>query len=198
MAAWSRKLIVLQITGAIGATVVKALCDAGFQVQALTRRIDASKPDLGPATIVHVDYTSQAELQEVLRGQDAVISALGDTAGAVAAQDALIQASIAVGVKRFIPSEYGSDTLNARVRSFPFFADKLRHQELLRDAAAGHVDFSYTIVITGPFLDWGLSVVPFIVNVGNTQPQRTSKSGILIWPNRLTLGDRLQWWQCAL
>ena len=111
----------------------------------------------------------------MLENQDAVISTLGDTAGAVAAQENLIKASIVTGVKRFIPSEYGSDTMNSRVRSFPFFSDKLKHQELLAHAAAENEAFSYCIIITGPFLDWGLSVVPFIINVGSKSAQGTAR-----------------------
>ena len=88
------------------------------------------------------------------------------------AQEALIKASTLAGVRRFIPSEFGSDTLNARVRSFPFFADKLRHQDILRRAAEKNSDFSYSLVnITGPFLDWGLSVVPFILDFGGRKGQ---------------------------
>lgn len=125
-----------------------------------------------------MDYTDHEQLEAALQGQHAVISTLGDTAGAVAAQEALIHASIAVGVKRFIPSEFGSDTMNPRVRSFPFFADKLRHQEMLKQTAeANPTSFSYSIVITGPFLDWGLSVVPFILNVG-----AESTEGQLLFP----------------
>jgi len=154
--------------------LVEALHRDGFQVQALTRKgtTSTAKVVIRGVKVVEVDYGNAAELLELLSGQDAVISTLGDTAGAVAAQRALIEASVAAGVKRFIPSEFGSDTKNERVRSFPFFADKLKHQELLERAAAECPDFTYSIIITGPFLDWGLSVVPFIVNVGNRTAQR--------------------------
>lgn len=155
--------------------MIEALCKAGFTVQALTRRSvsDTVKPALSGVMVFEVDYSNQDELRSVLTGQDAVLSALGDTAGAVAAQKALIEASIATGVKRFIPSEFGSDTMHPRVRSFPFFADKLKHQDLLKDAAAEHPTFSYSTLITGPFLDWGLAVVPFIINVGSRSAQGT-------------------------
>ena len=56
--------------------------------------------------------------------------------------------------------------MNERVRSFPFFADKTRHQDLLKRAAAQNPGFTNSVVITRPFLDWGLSVVPFIIKVG--------------------------------
>ena len=42
-------------------------------------------------------------------------------------------------------------------------------------------DFSYSILITGPFLDWGLSVVPFIINVGARSAEGSCGS-VLIYP----------------
>ena len=71
--------------------------------------------------------------------------------------------------------------------SYPFFAAKIKHQRRLREVAGVRTDFSYSILITGPFLDWGLSVVPFIVNVGarSAEGKRTSdpiplKNGVII------------------
>lgn len=125
--------------------------------------------------IVEVDYSNGESLREILRGQDAVVSCLGDVSAAVQAQESLLEASLAVGVKRFIPSEFGSDTTNAHVRSYPFFAAKVEHQVRLRKAAVASEDFSYSLLITGPYLDWGLSTVPFIINVG----ARTAKGKLL-------------------
>ncbi|KAK3113331.1 hypothetical protein LTR53_009484 [Teratosphaeriaceae sp. CCFEE 6253] len=167
-----RNVTVAGITGAVGPAIVRALSNAGFHVQALHRHNATSRPNLGGVAIVEVDYTDAAQLEQILQGQHAVISALGDTPGALAAQAALITAAVAAGVSRFVPSEYGSDTLHGRVRAFPFFADMLQHQDLLKRAAAAHPAFSYSLLITGPFLDWGLSVVPFIVNVGDPATQR--------------------------
>ncbi|KAK3115089.1 hypothetical protein LTR53_005905 [Teratosphaeriaceae sp. CCFEE 6253] len=167
-----RNVTVAGITGAVGPAIVRALNTAGFHVQALHRHNATSQPNLGGVAIVEVDYTDAAQLEQMLQGQHAVISALGDTPGALAAQEALITAAVAAGVSRFVPSEYGSDTLHGRVRAFPFFADMLQHQDLLKRAAESQPAFSYSLLITGPFLDWGLSVVPFIVNVGDPATQR--------------------------
>ena len=168
-----KTVTVAGMSGACGPLIAEALSNADFGVQALTRRGGNNAVKIPGVPVHQVDYSSQEELQEVLEGQDAVVSTLGDTAGAVAAQENLITASIVTGVKRFIPSEFGSDTMNPRVRSFPFFSDKLKHQEFLARAAVEHTAFSYSIIITGPFLDWGLSVVPFIINVGSKSAQGT-------------------------
>lgn len=117
--------------------------------------------------IVEVNYNDNNALRKVLRDQDAVVSCLGDVPAAVQAQNSLLNASLAAGVKRFVPSEFGSDTTNPHVRSYPFFRAKVEHQRRLMQAARTHRDFSYSLLITGPFLDWGLSKVPFIINVGS-------------------------------
>lgn len=134
-------------------------------MQALTRH---RRKRLIPNTvnIVEVNYNDEIALRKALCNQDAVISCLGDVPAAVQAQDSLLNASLAAGVKRFVPSEFGSDTTNQHVRTYPFFRAKLEHQRRLRQAASTYRDFSYSLLITGPFLDWGLSKVPFIVNVG--------------------------------
>jgi hypothetical protein len=115
---------------------------------------------------VEVNYNDDNALRKVLQHQDAVVSCLGDVSAAVRAQDSLLKASLAAGVKRFVPSEFGSDTTNQHVRSYPFFRAKIEHQRRLQQAARTYRDFSYSLLITRPFLDWGLSKVPFIINVG--------------------------------
>ena len=154
-----------QITGAIGPPIIHALNAAGFRVQALTRRRQTTAIH-DKVTIVEVNYSDSNALRRALRHQDAVVSCLGDVPAAVQAQESLLKASLAAGVKRFVPSEFGSDTTNRHVISYPFFKAKVEHQRRLRQAARTHGDFSYTLLITGPFLDWGLSKVPFIINVG--------------------------------
>jgi len=165
-----KTVTVVGITGAVGPAIVKALSSHGFKVQALTRK---RSTELLPAKIVEVDYQLPDSLRAALSGQDAVVSCIGDTPAAVQSQQALIEASIAAGVKRFIPSEFGSDTTNEKVKTFPFFKPKLAHQKLLHEAAERDKNFSYSVLATGPFLDWGLSVVPFIINVGNRTAEGT-------------------------
>ena len=75
-------------------------------------------------------------------------------------QPTIISAAIKAGVKRFIPSEFGGDTTNPKSRAIPYFKDKVQGQELLTQEVAknGGKGLSYSLVITGPFLDWGLKV----------------------------------------
>ena len=60
--------------------------------------------------MIRANYDSAKSLKAAFQGQDAVISLVGGTA--LGDQNKLIDAAIAAGVKRFLPSEYGSDTTN--------------------------------------------------------------------------------------
>ena len=69
----------------------------------------------------------------------------------------LIQAAVNAHVKRFIPSEFGSNTLNEKNAALPIYKDKIAIQNVLKkEAASDHL--SFTIICAGPFLDWGLLV----------------------------------------
>lgn len=99
-----------------------------------------------------------------LKGQDAVVSTLNDAF--VPVQLKLIEAAVQAGVKRYIPSEFGCDTTTPKTAALPVFSGgKIAVQKVLKEKVeAGSL--SYTLVVTGPFLDWGL-MVGFIINVKN-------------------------------
>lgn len=98
------------------------------------------------------DY-SKAELVKAFKGQDAVVSAVGATG--FADQIGLIDAAIEAGVKRFIPSEFSSNTLNDAVRQLlPLFETKLQVLDHLK--AKETTGLTWTGLWTGPLFDWGL------------------------------------------
>lgn len=74
----------------------------------------------------------------------------------------MIEAAAKAGVKRFIPSEFGSDTLNEKCLGLPLFVDKVKVQDTLKNATSNGM--TYSLIITGPFLDWGIKV-GFIMNL---------------------------------
>ncbi len=70
----------------------------------------------------------------------------------------LIDAAVEAGVRRFIPSEFGSDSTNPKAAALPVFRSKIAAQKALAErAAASTSGFTYTLVITGPLLGWGLT-----------------------------------------
>lgn len=82
------------------------LLKSELNVTAVIRETSSSKFPAG-INIVKSDFSINS-LTKVFGGQDAVISMLPMTA--LAEQAIVIDAAIAAGVKRFIPSEYGSDS----------------------------------------------------------------------------------------
>ncbi|TVY79743.1 Pinoresinol reductase 1 [Fusarium oxysporum f. sp. cubense] len=123
------KVAVLGASGNLGPPVVQALLAAGFKVTTITRQ--ESKATF-PADVVvkRVDLSSEESLIEAVKGQDAVISTVSGEA--IASQKLFIDAAITAQVKRFIPSEFGINTREARNTNFgqfvaPKIADGLRN-----------------------------------------------------------------------
>jgi uncharacterized protein YbjT (DUF2867 family) len=138
-------------TGNLGPTIVQSLVDANFNVTILSQSGKTSNLPSAAKTI-KVDYSSQDSLTNALKNQDVFISTIPqhDT------QPALIDAAIAAGVKRFIPSEFGSNISgNAKTAALPVFKGKGITQEYLKQKAS---EISYTLIVTGLFLDWGMQV----------------------------------------
>ncbi|KAI1740618.1 hypothetical protein F4680DRAFT_93313 [Xylaria scruposa] len=146
------KVVLAGATGNLGPAILEQLLKAGFQVTVLTRQ--GSTHDLpASVTVKPVDYDSVESLTDALRDQDAVVSALG--AIGLSKQVNLVEAAVKASIKRFVPSEFGSDTTNAKTAALPVFEHKIATQKALaREAANGNI--SYTTVIAGPFFDWSL------------------------------------------
>ncbi|POS78738.1 hypothetical protein DHEL01_v202859 [Diaporthe helianthi] len=150
-----KKVAIAGANGALGKPVLHALVKGGFEVTALVRST-GKIPNL-PATAkeVVVDFTSPDSLVAALKGQDAVVSALGVQPGTAQAQKALAQASADTGVKRFIPSDFGSNLDHPEVRKLAVFKDKFElHDDLAR--LAKETPLTWTGVYNAAFLDWGL------------------------------------------
>ncbi|KAI9047295.1 hypothetical protein LZ554_008744 [Drepanopeziza brunnea f. sp. 'monogermtubi'] len=138
--------------GDLGSALLKSLVDSGkFNVTALTRPTSTST---FPASVkvTKADYNSVDELTSALKGQDALVLALGTNG--LSGQDKFIDAAIASGVKRIIPSEFGCD-LN-KAGSLPVFGFKIATRKHLEGKIAAGADITYTYVINNAFLDWGL------------------------------------------
>ncbi|KAH6962455.1 hypothetical protein BKA56DRAFT_560221 [Ilyonectria sp. MPI-CAGE-AT-0026] len=143
-------------SGSLGVAVLKELVESGFDVRVLSRQ--AGKVPAAYSSQVKevvVDYDDPESLREALAGVDAVISTLG--APAVGnAQRALVDAAVAAGVQRFIPSNFGCDQQNALTRQLPVFAEKVKTEDYLVEKAESS-SLSYTFFYNNLFLDWGLA-----------------------------------------
>jgi uncharacterized protein YbjT (DUF2867 family) len=64
--------------------------------------------------VIRADYDSPDDLRKAFKGQDVVISLI--TVTVVGDQNKFVDAAIAAGVQRFIPSEFGTNTADPRAR----------------------------------------------------------------------------------
>lgn len=155
-----------QANGNLGPAVLEQLLIAGFDVTVLTRQDSAQDFD-SRVRVEKVNYESLDSLKKALTGQEVVISTLNVGVVPRAVHLRLIDAAVAAGVKRFVPSEYGCDTTNPQVAKLPVFADKISVQEHLKNASQSS-GLSYSLLITGPFLDWGIQN-GFIINLSGSE-----------------------------
>lgn len=134
--------------------VVDALVRSGKFIVTVVKRPSSTATFPVSVKVVTADLLSVDSVRRAFKGQDAVVSCVG-TAG-LPDQAVLIDAAVAAGVKRFLPSDFGCDIANPKTAALPVFGYKLVIHKKLREVAAARPDFTYTLVCNNAFLDWGL------------------------------------------
>lgn len=113
-------------------------------------------PHLNSGCIQHrkTDF-SAISLRAAFAGQDLIIST---TAGGDADQQIdIVDAAVAAGVLRFMPHEFGQDTLNKEIsKRLRKSAGRAKVIEHLQKTSSDHQDFEWVGVATGYTLDTGL------------------------------------------
>lgn len=158
-----KNIIIAGATGSVGAPILSALlAEPSFNVTILTRAsslANAKFPSFVPVKRVSDAFTVE-ELTEAFKGQDAVVVALSTTP---VSKDELafhiIDAAVAAGVKRLVPSEFGANNLDPRARSLvPVYDLKGKMLEYLIARAEGsNGTLTWTSFSCGSWLDWGLN-----------------------------------------
>ncbi|KAF2139476.1 uncharacterized protein K452DRAFT_352678 [Aplosporella prunicola CBS 121167] len=150
-----RNIAVVGGSGTLGKPLLQALINSkAFNVTVLSRKSStATFPDA--VNVVHVDYASLPDLTNALKGQDAVVSVL--PTGAIDTQIPLIEASIAAGVKRFIPSDFGGDIGNPKAATLPVYQPNIAVHRALEAQTQAHPEFTYTTIRNGVLLDWSMA-----------------------------------------
>ncbi|KAF2741204.1 NAD(P)-binding protein [Polyplosphaeria fusca] len=149
-----KNVVIIGAAGNLGPAILDAfLQKSSFNVTVLTREESKSTFPSG-VKVVRADYSSIDSLKEAFQGQDAVVSLVGGNA--LGDQQKLIDAAIAAGVKRFLPSEFGSNTEDEFVAAaVPVFKFKIATVDYLK---SNEDKISWSTIITGPFFDWGLKI----------------------------------------
>ncbi|KAH8829737.1 hypothetical protein DL96DRAFT_1706586 [Flagelloscypha sp. PMI_526] len=143
-------IIVLGAGGNLGSPVVEALlASQKFYVSVLTRP-ESKSTFPSDVKVVTAEYTLPS-LQVAFSGQDVVLAVVG--AGGFASQKIIVDAAIAAGVKRFIPSEFGVDINPETIAFIPALQGK---KDLVDYLISKESSISWTVFKTGAFFDWGL------------------------------------------
>ena len=134
----------------MGAPIVQALVASGaFTISVLTRSGSARRAFPDGIQILDTDY-SPSSLEAAFNGQDAVVSVVAGAA--LGEQKKLIDAAVASGVKRFIPSEFGSNTNNKEAQELvPIFSRKVEIKDYLESQIGNGL--TWTGIVTGPVFD---------------------------------------------
>jgi hypothetical protein len=115
------------------------------------------------------DYP-EAELVHAFKGQDAVISVVG--LAAVRQQKLFIDAAVKAGVKRFIPSEFGTDTRNTLAYDILPQWTKAKAEIVTYLKSKESDDLDWSVFINGPYLDLYVNQHPLSRVVANYVPER--------------------------
>ncbi|KAE9372192.1 hypothetical protein N431DRAFT_558082 [Stipitochalara longipes BDJ] len=126
------------------------------QLTILTHSSSVEFPSSPILTIVSVpSYQDVATLTVALQGHDLLISTLSRV-GANDADEPLVLAAIAAGVRRYMPSEYTVDVMHPHaiaIAGSTVLAGKIASAQRLQKLAENG-DIEYTTLVTGAFLDF--------------------------------------------
>jgi nucleoside-diphosphate-sugar epimerase len=151
-----KNVAIIGAAGNLGGPLLENLLKFGqFNFTVLTRP-DSKSTYPSSVKTVKVDASSMEDLTSALKGQDALISTVGNDG--IAAQIFLVDAAIAAGVSRFIPSEFGSDVSNPKAIALPVFGHKVQIAKYIEEKIKSHPEFTYTPIRNSGLLDWGLAV----------------------------------------
>jgi uncharacterized protein YbjT (DUF2867 family) len=149
-----KNVLIIGAGGNLGPTILSTfLKESSFNTTVLSREGSETVFPEG-VKVLRANYDSVDSLTKAFKGQDVVVSLI---AGAVLGdQNKLIDAAIAAGVQRFLPSEFGSDTADQRViAAVPISAAKAGTVAYLKSKES---QLTWTSIVTGPFFDWGFKI----------------------------------------
>lgn len=162
-------VIVVGATGNLGGRIVDAIRQRGGGVRALVRpgtsREKAETLRQRGAEVVEVDMASVDALTGALEGGTIVVSALQGLCDVILdAQSVLLDAAVAAGVPRFVPSDFSSDFTKLPVGENRNFDLRREFHERLDGAAIAPTSilngaFGEILMYGTPLLDFGKKTV---------------------------------------
>ncbi|MBT1541634.1 NmrA family NAD(P)-binding protein [Curtobacterium flaccumfaciens pv. flaccumfaciens] len=157
-------ILVAGATGDLGHRIVRELTQHDVRVRVLTRpgstTADERFGDDPRVDVVTAEYSDHDGLTRAVSGADVVVSAVSGTRPVIVdAQRALLAATAAAGVRRFIPSDYSADYRRIAPGTN-------RNFELRREFAADldAAPVQATSILTGMFTDLLTGEAPMILS----------------------------------
>lgn len=151
-----KNIILIGATGSIGSVVLAALeKEPSFTITLVQRASSKAKMPAHLKTIAVSDSYPTDELIPVFRGQDVVINCM--TSLSVADQFRIIDAAIAAGVRRYVPSEYGLNNMRRDAQALNLvFHDKGKVQEYPRARGQAGI-IEWMSVSCGMWIRWSMA-----------------------------------------
>ncbi|KAL7266126.1 hypothetical protein RUND412_011341 [Rhizina undulata] len=161
-----KNIALIGATGNIGSHILSDLCASTYHVTILSCAGSAIPQGLpADVKVVTVDYNDHASIIEALKGQDALVASI--TSAALGLQKKIIDAAVEARVKGYIPSEFGSDTLNEKASKLAVCKAKVDTKEYLEVLLKeGKIEWSG--VANGGFLE-GATKTTKLFNGSNCQ-----------------------------
>lgn len=145
-----KRVALIGASGKLGPSILAAFLDNGnFDISVVSRKSSAATfPPAVNVIKTEFDYDS---LKAAFSDQDAVISIVGNAQASD--QKLYIDAAVAAGVKRFIPSDFGGWTPDASILDKDrLFKPKVEIAEYLQKMESE--TFSWSAIINGPVFDF--------------------------------------------
>ena len=159
MASVTKNILIFGATGLIGEHITNAIVESSSKFGRIAiftspdtisnKKDEIEKLRSRKVEIIPGDITSAQDINGALNGFDTIVSCVGRTV--IHTQLQILQlADKHPDIKRFLPSEYGTD-----IEYWPSSKDEKPHQQKLRVRAAMKdvKDLEYTYVVTGPYGD---------------------------------------------
>ncbi|EDN11347.1 isoflavone reductase [Histoplasma capsulatum] len=156
------KVTIIGAAGHLGQHILTALLGERKLITQILTRIDSTSSFPDDIPVVRADFSSVNSLKDALRRQHAIISVVGIQG--VSDQINVIDAAVAVGVRRFIPSEFGNHPESEHKRlpemrmTQPAKIAVMKHLAEKVVETAGR--FSWTAIAVGNFFDWSIKRFP--------------------------------------
>jgi putative NADH-flavin reductase len=152
-----KNVVLVGANGHLGPSILHALITSeAFNVSVLSRESSKSTYPESVTIIRTADKPDVSELAHALKGQDAIVCAFSGSL--VDEQYSLADAAKQAGLKRFIPADFGScdSSSEQALRLVPLYEGKKKVREYLEKLASEGGTLSWTSLVSGHFLDYGL------------------------------------------